>query len=393
MPTTYNIISRANSFHQFSDTNQQLSTESYSHGWTATGASISVSSEQTVYPLQYSLRVQPTSDVSNVVLTLNNITSAVAKLFTQSFQFHARFYCSRNLTVVTSIHNDQTNATNTHTDTTFPSQWSTGYSSVMDAGGVSISYDVQITISNHLGSVFFMSLPTLVNDLGFYENVFARNLKKNIPSFIWDKDTLQEYPTYPFYKLFHVLTNAANNAAQLYSNFYKYTKEEIPPAYSTNVNFAKSVLVDTDVIKDEYVPWLGQFTGGSIVRSINVSGVDSIAAASIDADDFVQWQLENAYFGWNAGTLEAIRESTQQILSGSKICLVFSGGSAFAILIYTLVSQTPGVANQGDSSNEVLAIANLAKPAGFSLTHSAFTELPFLIDNETYGLLDISPLA
>lgn len=393
MPATYNIISRANSFHQFSDTNQQLSTDSYSHSWTATGATISVSSEQTVYPLQYSLKIQPTSDVTNIVLSLNNITSAVTKLFNQSFQFHARFYCSKNITIETSIHNDQTNATSAHTDTTFPSQWSTGYSPVMDAGGVSISFDVQITISNHLGNVFYMSLPSLVNDQGFYENVFVRNLRKNIPSFIWDKDSLQEYPTYPFYKLFHILTNAANNAAQLYSNLYKYAKEEIPAAYGTDVSFAKSILVDADTVSDTHIPWLGQFTGGSIFRSINVGGADAIVASGVNPDNFVQWQLENSYFGWNAGTYEAIRESVKQILSSSKICLVFSGGSAFAILIYTLVSQTPGVVNEGDSSDEVLAIANLAKPAGFSLAHSAFTALPFLIGNETYGLLDISPLA
>ena len=123
MPTTYNIISKANSFYQFSDTNQQLSTDSYSHNWTATGATISVSSEQTIYPLQYSLKVQPTSDITNIVLTLNNITSSIAKLLVQSFQFHARFYCSRNLTIETSIHNDQTNETNSHIDTTLPSQW------------------------------------------------------------------------------------------------------------------------------------------------------------------------------------------------------------------------------------------------------------------------------
>ena len=393
MPTTYNIISKANSFYQFSDTNQQLSTDSYSHNWTATGATISVSSEQTIYPLQYSLKVQPTSDITNIVLTLNNITSSIAKLLVQSFQFHARFYCSSNLTIETSIHNDQTNETNSHIDTTLPSQWSTGYSPVMDAGEVSISFDVQITISNHLGSVFYMSLPSLVNEQGFYENVFARNLRKNIPSFIWDKDVLETYPTYPFYKLFHVLTNGANNAAQFYSDLFKYSKEQIPPAYSPNVVFGKSILVDADNVNDDYIPWLGQFTGGSILRSINVDGADAVVASGVDPDDFVQWQLENSYFGWNAGTYEAIRESVKQILSDSKICLVFSGGSAFAILIYTLVSQTPGVVNQGDSSDEVLAIANLAKPAGFSLTHSAFTELPFLIGNETYGLLDISPLA
>lgn len=393
MPTTFNVLTKADSFYQYSATNQQLSPSTYSHAWTATNATLVVTSEEYVYPLQYSLKIQPTVDQGNVVVNLTNITSNLEDLFNQSFQFHARYKSSSALNIQTSITNNQTQQTNLHTDTSVPLQWSTGYSPVMSAGGTAISYDIQITISNHFGAVIYLSLPSLVNDDGFYQNSFVSNLRKNIPSFIWDRDTLSTFPTYPFFKLFHVLTYAAHESAQVYSNIFKYSQEQIAPAFSSADNFTKSELVDFDFVKLEYSDWLGQFTGQSIKRNINVGGTNIIEALAVDADDFVEWQLDNAYFGRAAGTVDAIRSCAQQVLTGSQICFVFSGGSAFAILIYTLLDQTPGVVNNGDTSAEVTEILELTKPLGFTFTHQAFTALPFLLNDPIYGLLDIAPLA
>ena len=392
MGTTLNIISPANALSRFGTDGQELSPTGYANNWSVTGATISVIAEENVHPLQYSFKVQPTSEVNNIVLTLNNITSANTLLINDDFQFHARYFATRALNLSTSIHNDQTNVTTVHADTTKPSQWSTGYSPVINAGGVSISFDIQITISNHGGNIFYVSLPTLISDNSFYKNVFVRNLRQNIPSFIWDKDGLQEYPTYPFYKLFHVLTSRANDAAQLYSDAYQYLSEEIPAEYSGDEPWTNSVLTDPEAVRPEFINWLGQFTGSKILRNINVSGAEILAANGIDPDDFVLWQLENAYFGWAAGTVEAVRESVKQLLTGSKTCFVFPGGSSFTINIYTLTSETPGVVDEGDVSSEVLAVAELTRPLGFTFVHEAYDALPFLLNNDIYGLLDVAPL-
>jgi len=392
MSTTLNIISLADSLESVNANGEQVSPTSYTHNWSVTGATITVVAEKYIHPLQYSFKLQPTSDVGNVVLTLNNITSTNSKLFRDDFQFHARYFCTRALDISTSIHNDQTNETKIYSSTTNPSEWSTGYSPVINGGGVSLSFDVQITVSNHSGNIFYLSLPTLISDSSFYDNAFVRNLRQNIPSFIWDKDSLQEYPTYPFFKLFHVLTSRANDAAQLYSDMYEFSAEEIPARFAGTENWTKSILVNPDAVNSNFLNWLGLFTGNKIIRNINVGGSEILSANSVDADDFVLWQLENSYFGWAAGTVRALRESVQQILSGEKICLVFPGGSSFTINIYTKISETPGVLLEGDTSDEVLALAELSKPLGFDIVHEAYTELPLLLNNDIYGLLDIAPL-
>ena len=392
MPTTLNIISPSNTFYRFNSNYQELSPTGYSHNWSISGGTMSIVAEKYIHPIQYSLKVQPLSDVSNVVLTLNNITYADAEFLNDGFQFHARYFSISALNISTSIHNDQTNVTETYVNTSRPSQWSTGYSQVINAGGVSISFDVVITISNHAGNIFYLSLPTLISDDSFFRNAFVKNLRRNIPSFIWDKDSLEEYPTYPFYKLFHALTSRANDAAQYFSNLYEFPADEIPPGYTGEEFWTKSVLVNPDSVYPDFVPWLSQFTGSKIKRAINVDGSDILAANSVDADEFVLWQLENSYFGWGAGSVEALRESVKQLLSGQKIVYVFPGGSNFTINIYTLLTETPGVVSNGDTSDEIVAIAQLAKPLGFDIVHAAYTSLPFLLGDEVYGLLDVAAL-
>ena len=155
MPTTLNIISPSNTFYRFNSNYQELSPTGYSHNWSISGGTMSIVAEKYIHPIQYSLKVQPLSDVSNVVLTLNNITYADAEFLNDGFQFHARYFSISALNISTSIHNDQTNVTETYVNTSRPSQWSTGYSQVINAGGVSISFDVVITISNHAGNIFY----------------------------------------------------------------------------------------------------------------------------------------------------------------------------------------------------------------------------------------------
>ena len=392
MGTTYNIITPSNSLVRFNSSGAELSPTGYSHSWTISGATMTVVAEKFVYPLQYSLKVQPTTEISTVVLTLTGMTSNDITLYDDDIQFHARYFSGQSLTISTSLLNVQTNTTTVHVDTTTASEWSTGYSAVSNAGGVAVSFNVVITISEHAGNEFYLSLPTLISDSSFYRNAFVRNLRKNIPSFIWDKDGLEEYPTYPFYKLFHVLTSRANDAAQLYSDMYGFNAEEIPPGSTKDDGWTKSNLVHPEAVSPEYLSWLGQFTGSNILRGINVSGSEIISANSIDADDFVLWQLENSYFGWASATTSAIRESVQQILTGAKVCYVFPTGPGYTINIYTVLSETPGAASNGATSTSVLALANLTRPLGFIVNHAAYTTLPMLLDDAVYGLLDVAPL-
>ena len=102
--------------------------------------------------------------------------------------------------------------------------------------------------------------------------------------------------------------------------------------------------------------------------------------------------MENAYFGRNAGTVEAIRECTKQVLTGNKIVYVFAGGSFFQINVYTLLSETPGVTTAGDTSPEVESVIEKTKPMGFVLNHEAYSVLPLILDSGIYGTLGTAAL-
>ena len=186
----------------------------------------------------------------------------------------------------------------------------------------------------------------------------------------------------------HALTYYAGIASQMSSNMYRFTQSEISAKFEQNPAWANSTLVDAAYAKTEYQSWLAQFIGAKIIRSITVDGDELVA----DPDAFALWQLENAYFGREAGTREALTETVKQILTGNKVVYIIPGGISFTVNIYTLTDETPGVTNPGDTSQEVLAFAELTRPLGFTLNHEVFTELPLILDSEEYAVLDYSVL-
>jgi hypothetical protein len=170
-------------------------------------------------------------------------------------------------------------------------------------------------------------------------------------------------------------------------------------------------LVDADYLELETNGnWAAQLIGAPLVRSITATIQDAFVIGSAskgilstsgyqyglgpesfteelidDVDAFMRWQLNYAYFGRNAGTTQAVKESVKQILSGTKSVFVFPGGSSFTINIYTLTSETVGADYEGDSSDAVLKIATLAKPLGFEINHAVYDELPLILDSDVYA--------
>lgn len=89
-----------------------------------------------------------------------------------------------------------------------------------------------------------------------------------------------------------------------------------------------------------------------------------------DQSTYIRWQLNNAYAGINAGTLQAVKEAAKFNLSDTQIVTITTSylSSPWNILVTTKTSETPnGVDNQ--SNETVLAEINKAKPAGFKLYH------------------------
>lgn len=378
------------------ETGDRYTPSELSPTWTVTNATLSIVADEYVDPLHYSLKFRPTNPSQPVVLALPSIIPTDNDINGFKAQFHCRVLTSLTESTVSGSAGQVAckltnlrsgvNATNTQQITIQKS--TTIYSPCIDVGIVdttqdNIEFAVELTFSNVGGFDIFVTLPMLVNELGFTKNTFVYNMRKFIPGFIWDKDKLSEYPNYRFAKLFHALTHFGSLSASLYSKYYKHSVVEIP-LNLTNNNYRFSELMDFQTVDEDYQNWMSQFNGARLSKAITTT---SLTNSIQNVDTSIAWQLENAYFGRNAGTLEAIKECAQQVLSGNQIVYVFPGGSFFQINVYTLTSETPGVQNDGDVSPEVMAILEKTRPMGFVLTHEAYDTLPFILDDPEYGQL------
>ena len=399
---TRNILSLSDSLFAKGIDNKFIKTENYSTSWTITNATLSVVADVFVNPLYYCLKFRPVNPSLPVVLTLASIIPQDNDTNGSKVQFHTRVLTSivgstesGNAGQVTcKLTNVLSSESKTHSQQLSIGKWTGVYSPVVDVGIVNTSIDqiefsVEMTFANIGGVDVYVTLPTLMDELGFARNTFVYNMRKFIPTFIWDRDQIGEYPNYRFAKLLHALTYMGSLSTELYSKYYEHSNVEVPLSHIDN-EYRYSKLINPSYVDSDYVDWLSQFNGVPLQRSIATTfGTEAIT----DLDESIVWQLENAYFGRNAGTLEAIRECAKQALSGDKIVYVFPGGSFFQINVYTLLHETPGVTSNGDTSPEVVALIEKTKPMGFILNHEAYDSLPFVLDDPLYGKLDTAPLA
>ena len=397
---TRNVISLADKFYKFNSSNNVLSPETYQHSWTSTNSTRSVVGDRIVDGLHYSLKLVPTT-TSSMTCSLASVIPADEDLNNKKAQFHCQMYPVRQSSVsgqqakVTATLTNVTQSTSvSYSQELISNQWNVVFSPVIDVGNIDTSVDdiefsISLTIEYQLTDPIYLSMPHIINEVGWSKNFFVYNMRKYLPTFIWDKDKIQEYPNYPFTKLFHSFTHSGSLAAKLYSRFYQYLNGDIS-VKNSNQSWRYSELMNPSYVDADYVDWLSQFNGSPLYRSVaTTAGVESVG----DVDTFTTWQLENAYFGRNAGTFEAIRECAKQVLTGSKVVYVFSGGSFFQINVYTLLSETPGVTSGGDTSPQVVAMLEKTRPMGFVINHESYSTLPFILDDETYGRLDEGALA
>jgi len=392
---TRNLLSGTKAFDARDEDGISLDPTTYPISWSSTNSTVSVNSEKYVHPRQYSLKVQPVNQNSPIVLSISGVSPILTEMNNSRAQFHAQIYATTELNASAKLINVPANTFATYAQDVVSSVWSPIWSPELEVGLVDLSNDtiefnVEITITNHAGQVFYMSVPTIMNALGFIKNTFVANMRKFIPTFIWDKDKIQEYPNYPFTKLMDILTRKGDYSTILYTRFYNYFNSQLTVS-SLDEDYRYSILIDPEHVDPDYQDWLSQFNGTRLYQSITSSNSLEVLDTN-NIDDSITWQLTNGYFGRNAGTVEAIRECAKQILTGNKVVHVFSGGSFFQINVYTLLSETPGVTVSGDTSPQVEAIINKAKPMGFVLNHEAYSALPLILDSSVYAVLGTASL-
>jgi len=207
----------------------------------------------------------------------------------------------------------------------------------------STNYKVVLTISNHNGKNVRISTPNLVNDIAWANSPVIQSMRSFIPDFYQTYDGREEDPTYPFFRFVEVLTDTISDTMNLYSEWFRYDRREIPSNIPLNTYETKSRLVDYQHVRNENSEWLMQFSGNKIKNQIYLNNTGIIGNNDLAA--FKTWQLYPAGYGRGAGTQSAIREAAEFVLTGAKSVIISQrhDNNPWAIRITTVGSQTPGL--------------------------------------------------
>lgn len=227
------------------------------------------------------------------------------------------------------------------------------------------AYGITVTISNHspnLGqlSTIYVSTPNLVNDSAWANNPVIQNMRPYIPGLYESYDSQQTDPTWPFFRLTDVLTDAIADTMFLYAEWFQHEASEMPANFNKSDISTRSRLTNYLHVRDEYAPWLAQFSGNKLIKQLYTSSGSPIIT---DTDSYKTWQLSPAGYGRGAGTQSAIRSAVEFVLTGSKEVVISqrynagSGENPWNIRITTLGSETPDVDYRG--SVKVATTANI----------------------------------
>jgi hypothetical protein len=205
------------------------------------------------------------------------------------------------------------------------------------------NYKVVLTISNHNAGNVRISTPNLVNDIAWANSPVVQSMRPFIPDFYQSYDSREEDPTYPFFRFVEVLTDAISDTMNLYSEWFRYDRREIPSNIALNTYESRSRLVDYEHVRSENSEWLMQFSGNKIKNQIYINNTGIIDNNNLA--EFKTWQLYPAGYGRGAGTQSAIREAAKFVLTGTKSVIISQrhDNNPWAIRVTTVGSQTPGL--------------------------------------------------
>jgi hypothetical protein len=201
------------------------------------------------------------------------------------------------------------------------------------------------------------------------------------------------------YKLLDALTNTSNDVMQLFSNWFDHELDELAPGLTGTEIWTKSTLTDPNLADDGNMDWLAQFTGSELKG--NIIGTDQPAGTTrdfyttaADIQAYLQWQLENSYYGRGSGTREAMTSAIQRVLTGTKGVAIIPHytGDAWKIQVQTLRSETQDFDASTYVSDDVLDVVAQASPMGYEIFHLAVLFFAFTLGNVGLGRLGIGVL-
>jgi len=314
MSRTPNLLSIYQSLSALDESDVLVPVDNYPTDWTIDNGTIAVSALEKKYLTHYTLLIRPTNTTDPVVLRLNDVE--ITDIFnSHTILFHALVKSlTDRVSVVSSIFRSGGNESTYQGATTITDinvygvTRSAEFTSPEVEGRSTDSVSMAVRISGHNGNTLHMTYPCLINIYGWSANNFVQNGRAQyIPHFYWDIDQQQD-PEYTFYKLFDVLTYAADQSLVKYRDIFQYSLPELPVVADGLEDWANSTLVNPLHVTEENLPWLGQFSGNKITNQLLVN--------NIDIDLFRYWQLSSRNHGINAGSTDSLTAAASLALSG-----------------------------------------------------------------------------
>jgi hypothetical protein len=423
MPTTVNLLPWYDSLSTTGDdgVTVSLANTEYPLGWDADNATLSISPTDLNVTNKFVALANPSSG-QKVTYRLRNVKIA-QDMNGSGLSFNCKLKTLEEVTVSTKLWIDsasavyfvdpETNIAQSASSTvSYPVQSNTKklFSGLYNAVYSNTAYvpndlvnhyaNVDIEVTGHNVTPIKMTNPNLIRELGFYENPFVGQFRHLIPDFYWSIDSEESFPSYPFYRLIDILTSFAGDARREFTRMYGYEQDDLYSPEQKLDYFINSSLVSPSSVREEYMPWLAQFTGSDLKQNFQLPDgsfyLDNLASAG----DYTEWQLRNSYYGRAAGSRQSMIDSAKRVLIktddeeqstlGVSLTPKF-GGNPWAIRIQTLANETLDAA-AGESSSLVLSAVELSRPLGFEITHLTVQEFLLTLDDITLGVLGEYPL-
>lgn len=372
----------------------------YSDEWLCSdNATINVTSDGQILQNAYAIKISPGGS-SDITIYLNNIELVLADN-DRRFSFNAKIHPSVKSIITATLEVDGESQ-----QTGYEQELSGGRYGAIRSNTVTIpssssatySVSASITISGHEGQPIYMTLPHLIDDQMYYENIFVNQARLYMPDFYWDIDYEQTNPVAPFHRFIDCLFNIAGRTYDSYKSFFPYEINEINYINSQLEQVTNSTLVNPNYVEPRYMTWLAQFSGTKLKRNIIGSDGTKLYDSTSLEDEYSRWQLLTGFYGSAAGSRDAISSAAKRVLyqlDNSTFSVAISrryNNDPFKIQIITLVSETPDVDVAGTSSPMVLDAVEQARPIGYIIYHTTVNQFEFTLDNDTLGILDDFPL-
>lgn len=236
--------------------------------WSVTSGNATISSDANMLPIagipNHSLLVTPT-DTNPVTLTVNNVSSTTADRG-DDFAFLFRIKGERNLGITTTLARVSSTDSTSRTETATANRWSIIRGTPVDVPQVTATqaFSIAIEIEDHEQTAFFISMPVAYMEYAFTRNSFLRECITLMPSVLLQSDSEQTYPSFPMSRMMDVGLGYAGLADQQRKHF-RY--RDIASGKDENDPDTLSGLVDAVAVDDDYVQWLSQFTGVTLLGS------------------------------------------------------------------------------------------------------------------------------